>query len=706
MSLTAITASAVSGLQAAQVGLNTVSDNIANVDTVGYVRKVVDQSSAASGGQGSGVSVDQIRLTADRFLQAASLSASSTAGAAGAAASMWDQAQAMFGDPSADTSFFSSLDQVFSSFSTLAAAPASSAARAGALSQVSTFFNQASSLSGQLQGLSQQADSRISADVQTANQLLTQIDSLNVQISRGQALSKDSTGPQDQQLQLINQLSSLMDVKVTPLAMGGVSVRASDGTVLTGSGFGPAQLSYASTATGGELSITSSSGQTQLLGSRLTSGEMKGYLDLRNTELPGVASQLSELTSQAAGALNAVHNSYSTVPAPNQLAGVGTGQDLPTAISGFSGTSTVAIVNSAGVIQRQVAIDFSAGTMSVNGGAATAFTPATFQATLNASLGAFGSATYTNGALSLTASPGNGVAVADSAAAPSQKAGRGFSDFFGLNNLVASTGVANFSTGLTGASPNGFVPGGQITFSVMGADGSRITNVAVTVPGAGTPTMNDLLTALNAPVGGVGLYGSFALNGSGELAFTPNPGSGVSLNVAQDTTSRTVGGASMSAYFGLGATARAQRAGSFTVRADIAGNPANLALAQLDLAAPAGSSSLGVGDARGADALSQAGQLSLSFDPAGSTGAVSQTLSDYSAGVAGAIARKAAAADSTQTSAAAISSEANARRSSVEGVNLDQELIQLTTYQQAYNASARMIQATKDMFTTLLNMTN
>ena len=42
----------------------------------------------------------------------------------------------------------------------------------------------------------------------------------------------------------------------------------------------------------------------------------------------------------------------------------------------------------------------------------------------------------------------------------------------------------------------------------------------------------------------------------------------------------------------------------------------------------------------------------------------------------------------------------------VEGVNLDQELIQLTTYQQAYNASARMIQAVKDMYDTLLNMTN
>ena len=707
MGLSAITSAAMSGLQTAQLGLSTVSDNIANVDTKGYVRKVVDQVSVANAGVGSGVSVAQIRLTADRFLQAASLNATANAGAATAASSMWDQAQAMFGDPSSDTSFFSSLDQVFSAFSTLSAAPTSSAARAGALNQVNNFFSQASSLSDQLQSLSNQADSRISADVQTVNSLLSKIDGLNVEISRGQALSKDPTAPQNAQLQLINQLSTLMDVKVVPLAQGGVQIRTTDGALLAGGGNGASQLSYASSAgAGGELSLTSPAGQSQLLGSRLTSGEIKGYLDLRNSELPGVASQLSELVSQTADTLNAVHNAYSAVPAPSQMVGRATGLDLPTAVSGFSGQTTLAIVDSAGVLQRRVDIDFTAGTMSVNGGPGAAFTPATFQATLNASLGAFGSASFTNGALTLNAAGANGLAISDSAASPSQKAGRGFSDFFGLNDMVQSTGAYNYDTGLAASDPNGFTPGGQITFSVMGADGSRITNVAVSVPPAGSPTMTDLLTALNAPVGGVGLYGSFALDANGQLAFTANAGSGVNLTVAQDTTSRIVGGASISNFFGLGENARAQRTASFFIRPDIAQNPAHLALAQLNLAAPAGTPTLGIGDATGADALSQAGQITATFDPAGAMGRVSQTLSDYAAGVAGSIARKAAAADSAQTSAAAVAAEADARRTSVEGVNLDQELMQLTTYQQSYNASARMLQAVKDMFDTLLNMTN
>src|SRR3954471_117932 len=107
MSLNGIMGSAVSGLQAAQTGLRSVSDNIANVDTPGYIRKLVDQHSTVNGGVGSGVSVTQVRLAADRFLQAASLSASANRGQAGAEAAMWDQAQGLFGDPSENTSFFS-----------------------------------------------------------------------------------------------------------------------------------------------------------------------------------------------------------------------------------------------------------------------------------------------------------------------------------------------------------------------------------------------------------------------------------------------------------------------------------------------------------------------------------------------------------------------------------------------------------------------
>ena len=77
------------------------------------------------------------------------------------------------------------------------------------------------------------------------------------------------------------------------------------------------------------------------------------------------------------------------------------------------------------------------------------------------------------------------------------------------------------------------------------------------------------------------------------------------------------------------------------------------------------------------------------------------TVSRYAADFGGSIARKAATAESRKDAAAAVSSEVDSQRQSEEGVNLDEELINLTTYQQAFNASARLIQATKDMFDVL-----
>ena len=701
MSINSITSAAISGLQTAQTGLRTVSDNIANIDTPGYVRKVVDQASSSTNGVGAGVRVEQIRLSIDRFLQAAGISAAADAGAASAAASLWDQTQGLFGDPSESTSFFASLDGLFSAFSTLAASPTSSAARAGALDQAGQFFSQAQTISDQLQALRDQADSQLRADVEKVNQLLSQIDSLNTEISRGRIQNGDSSGPENKQLQLIDQLSSLMDIKVSTRDQGGVVIRASDGMVLAGEG--AATLSYDGTGGRGELSVTSPSGRTQLFGARLTSGEIKGYLDLRNTELPAVSSQLAELVSQTADQLNAVHNSYTAVPPPGELVGRNTGLDLPTAIGGFTGQTTVAVLDSSGVLQRRVDIDFDAGTMSVDGGPASGFTAASFLATLNSSLGAMGSASFSNGTLSLSATGTNGVAVADSDTNPTDKAGRGFSAFFGLNDLVRSTGFSQYDTGLTATDPHGFTPGGQITMRLTGADGARLTDVVVTIPAAST--MADLLSTLNAPVTGVGLYGSFSLDANGQLAFSAPPGSGVSMSVVQDSTARGPGGPSMTSLFGLDQQTRANRGGSFSIRADIEDDPSRLSLAKLDLSVAPGVSALASGDVRGADALSRAGQTQVAFDAAGGFGKVSQSLSDYAAGLAGQIARKSSSADAAMETAQSVAQEASARRTAVEGVNLDQELVQLTTYQQAYNAAARMIQAANEMYDTLLNMT-
>ena len=702
-SLGGILANAASGVQAAQTQLNTISNNISNINTTGYVREVANQQAVVANGVGSGVAITSIQNATNQFLQAANLSASSSSGQASIVSSIMDQAQALFGDPSSTNSYFSSLDNVFTSFSSLAADP-TTAGQSQALSQVQSFFSQSSDLSTSLGQLSSQTDQQIGSDVSQVNQLLSQIDGLNADISRATASGANAAGSQNQQSELISQLSSLMNVNVTSLPSGGVVVRAADGTALAGDGSGPATLSYDPSGTSGQLSITNGTGVTQPIGAKLTSGELQGLIQLRNVDLPQVQSQLSELTAGVAGQLNNISNSYSSVPPPTTMTGQNTGLDIASAISGFTGQTTIAEVNaSTNAVDHQININFDNSTISVDGGAATSFTPSTFLSTLSSAMGG-GSATFTNGALTLNAPSGDGLAIQDNATDPSKNGGQGFSAHFGLNNLVNSSTYSNYNTGLTSTSASGFPAGQTLQLQLSSSTGTFIQDVTVTTP-SGT-SMASLVGALNASPGGVGAYGSFSLNTNGQLSFTANNNSGVTVAVVADNTANTATGASVSQLFGIGAAARNNRTGSYSVNSAILANPTTLPMAQLNLSAAAGTAALAAGDTTGADALGQAGTSTYSFDAAGGLPAATTSLSDYAANISASIAQQASNADANNTQAQAVSSEATSRLSSAEGVNLDTELVNLTTFQQSYNASARMIQAAEDMYTTLLNLVN
>jgi len=633
MSLTAVLSNASSGLVAAQAGLRTASDNIANVNTPGYVRKAIDQEHRVIGGVGSGTEVSGVRRIVDQFLVSAGLTASSSASRWDMIASNLDNAQSLFGDPTSDTGYFAALDKVWTTFESTAQNPTSGVLRSQSVAAVKTFFDQTA---------------RINQD------------------------------------------------QVQPRSAGGVTIRSAEGFELVGDG--AATVAYRSTdSTPGYLAIQYPVGPEQPL--TVTGGQLRGLMDLRDIHLPGLSEQLGEFAARAAERLNAAHNASTSSPARSVLEGRDTGLDLPTAVSGFTGQTTLAITNASGVVQRTVQIDFSAGTLSVDGGPTTGFTPANFLTSLNTALGAFGTASFTNRALTLSATAPNGVAIDEGT---SQKAGRAFSHYFGLNDLVRSSGQTIYETGLKTTDPHGFTAGETISFRLSQADGKPIRDVTVAVP-AGT-TMQDLLTALNANTTGVGLVGAFSLDAQGQLSFAPSTTPPVSISVSQDQTSRGAGGPSISSLFGLGVIERNSRANRLSVDAKIESDPNKLALSKLNLAAATGTPAISPGNGQGASALAAAGELKTSFDAVGNLSALNVSLIDYAAQFGAAIGSRASSAETERLTTEAVSKEVSTRRQSVEGVNIDEELVRLTTYQQAFNASARMIQAAKELFDVLTNI--
>lgn len=710
MSISSVLLSGLSGLRAAQTGLGVTSNNITNANTPGYVRAEVNLAPRAQVG---GVEISSVRRAANQFLATASFIATAAQGAASARSDLLSRAQSAFGDPTSDTSLFSTLDNFWSSLTALGVDPSSTLRRGDAVSQLQSTYSEVQRIGQNVQDLISEADQRISDDVNQAQDLINRIASLNDQIRLNNRTGADATGAENAQGALIDQLSKLMDVRVAGDDQGGVQVRTSGGALLVG--VTAARISYnpttAPNAPHGVITLNADNGGGANLEPFLAGGEIKGLIQARDVDLANLAQALGGLSGALADSLNEVHNQNGAAPAPSQLTGRNTGLIGADSL-GFTGTAVVGVTNAAGVLSQRLTIDFDTqtitaeqppGTFSFSGGTINAFTTA-----LNGALAAAtpaGSASFSGGVLSMSVGNNGGLVVQQDDADPSARAGRGFSHFFGLNDLVTRPAPIFFENGLSGSDPLGLNSGGQISYQVRDAAGRQIASRTITISGAlanPAATQDDLLSALNATGTGLGEFGTFSRDSTGKVSFTPNAGFNVQLT--GDSTQRGTTGVSYSALNGLSASATAGRATTVGVNAAIAANPSLLAAGRPDLTVAIGSTIIESGDNTGAAALAAARDTVRSFSAAGSLGAQTGTLATYASRLGGEAGRLASDAQRASDGAEAVANAANNRRTDVEGVSLDDELMKMTVYQNSYAAAARVIQAASDMLDVLMSI--
>src|SRR5581483_10481627 len=105
----AISAS-MSGLQVTQTSLSLVAANVANADTPGYIRKIVDQSTISS--DGISVRVAAINRELDTYVQRSLQTETSGAAYADLKSQIYDQLQSLYGTPGST----SALTTVFDNF--------------------------------------------------------------------------------------------------------------------------------------------------------------------------------------------------------------------------------------------------------------------------------------------------------------------------------------------------------------------------------------------------------------------------------------------------------------------------------------------------------------------------------------------------------------------------------------------------------------
>jgi len=296
---------AVQALMAEQGALDVTTNNISNVNTPGYSRElaVFQEAPPIQEGNvvyGTGVTLAQFQSVRDQMLQLRMYEETAQQGDSQAQLNSLSQIQTNFADPSqgvggALTAFFNSLSQL----STNPTDPNARQQVLTAANNLAAAFHQSAAALGQVQTA---MDQTVPQTVSQINQLTSQIAQLNAQVAQMQGLGQDPGTTQDQRDQLVQQLSQLTDVSVTQTDHG-ITITTANGVPLVVGGQSFALQSGA--ASGNGLQGVFAAGQD--ITSQIQGGTLGGTIQVRDSVIPNLLSQLDTLASQFTASFNSAN---------------------------------------------------------------------------------------------------------------------------------------------------------------------------------------------------------------------------------------------------------------------------------------------------------------------------------------------------------------------------------------------------------------
>lgn len=500
---------AFSGLSATQVQISIASANISNADTKGYTEKTANQSSSVTAGVGSGVTITGITSTVDKLLLKSLVGADSDLGAADTSNNYLTELQQLYGSTSSSdssttgTSLANTIAAFESALSSLANTPSSASLQANVVSALNAVTSQLQQTSNGIQKLRADADQDIASSVSDINTDLQQISDLNKQIKQEAAAGQPTADLEDQRNSALQDLASQMNVSYFTNSSGELQVYTGSGQALVDSTAHPLSYTAASSVTASTTYVAGSatSGFSGIavngvdITSQISSGKVSALITLRDQTLPAAQSQLDELAQQLAASVNAVSNQGASVPPPASLTGTAT-TSSSTPLSA-TGTVRIAVADKSGNLVAYKDLDLSS--YATVGDLVTAINGISG---LSASVDA-------NGHLSIsTTGFGNGVAINEMTSSVGSS-GEGFSDYFGLNDLITGANASNIAVRSDILSGTAALP-----TATLDASSTLTVGNSVLSPGSAT-VVNALSNALTgstnfAMVGGLGATtGSF-----------------------------------------------------------------------------------------------------------------------------------------------------------------------------------------------------
>jgi flagellar hook-associated protein 1 FlgK len=371
MSLSDALSIAMSGLRANQAAMSLVSSNVANAETPGYVRKTLDQVTTNSGSYGSDVRIVGVNRELDQYIQAQLRTETSGAGYASLRSNFLQQLQSIYGNPGSVGTLEDAFNGLTTAVQALSTSADSQSARIGVVNAANVLASQLNSMTQGIQTLRGAAETGINDSVNTANNLMSQIATINNQLAAnplgGTSTDSSTAALLDQRDQYVTQLSELMDIRVTTNGANQVTVFTSSGVQLVGneaaklsfnaqgtvtpntlwnsdpskSNLGSVVVTY--TNGGGSIDLTATGG--------IKSGKIAAYTELRDKSLVEAQNQLDQFAASLSSAL-----SDKTTAGTAVTSGLQSGFDLDVANLQAGNVIHVTYTDTATNTQREVSI--------------------------------------------------------------------------------------------------------------------------------------------------------------------------------------------------------------------------------------------------------------------------------------------------------------------------------------------------------------
>jgi flagellar hook-associated protein 1 FlgK len=301
---------ALSGLSIAQRQIDIISNNVSNVGTDGYTRKILPQYSQAIDGRGVGVLAGIVGRNVDLNLSQSLWTQISAVEYNKVQASYLNRISQFHGPPDQELSVASEISNLHDSFAILSDDPTDPFLLAQTIDKAVDMASKVNNLSSLITNLRNDAQSQMTDTVNQINNYLQEIANMNQQIRRDMNIGKSTAEAEDIRDRAVKNLSGLMDISLFKRGDGVMVIQTARGAELASETaqslfFDPGPLSptiyYPDSAAGIYIGNPNNGNNNAYeITNTGIGGSLGGLLELRDVTFPKQSAQIDELAHKLA----------------------------------------------------------------------------------------------------------------------------------------------------------------------------------------------------------------------------------------------------------------------------------------------------------------------------------------------------------------------------------------------------------------------